>query len=194
MEVRIENAYYKAAASRQGLDGYLGTEVARYAVSNAGLKLLSVIPMVSRPPQDPPVQSLIPASAEQFRFYRLYYEILFARSNNSHGSVLLGANSANELDQLSGQLSNPESICHPAATHCIVFPEACSVSVEMKVRLNGKLQTVDWGTSLHSLVQSPNHLVIRRLYNQRLTSIQIDCHDPKALLLPLLPGDEISWN
>jgi hypothetical protein len=194
MELRIENAYYEAGASRRGLEGYLGTEVARYAVSTDGLQILSVIPMVGRPAHDPPVQSLIPALEEKFEFYRLYYEIVFARSDNSHGSVLLGANSANELDQLSDQLSNPESICHPAATHCTVFPEACSVSVEMKIRLNGKAQTVVWWTILGSLVRSPHHLVIRRLNNTRLTPIQIDFRDPKALLLPLLPGDDISWS
>lgn len=32
MELRVENAYYQKGASRKGLEGFLGTEVARYAV------------------------------------------------------------------------------------------------------------------------------------------------------------------
>jgi len=59
MELRIENAYYQSGASRRGLDGYLGTEVARYAVNTHGLRLESAVPIQGRPASDPPVRSLI---------------------------------------------------------------------------------------------------------------------------------------
>ncbi len=49
MELSIENAYYEAGAMRSGLAGFLGTEVARYAVLSNGLDLLSVQPMKNRP-------------------------------------------------------------------------------------------------------------------------------------------------
>lgn len=194
MELRIENAYYQAGASRRGLAGYLGTEVGRYDVTPKGLQLLSVVPMANRPADEKPVQDLIAASQTKFAYYRLYYEILFARTNGSHGSVLLGAGSSEDIKQLAADLSNPESVCHPGASHCTVFPEACSVSVEMRIVANRKTQTVVWGTRLDRVVNNPHHLLVERLYNGRLTPIQIDFRDPKALLLPLLPGDVIDWN
>jgi hypothetical protein len=194
MELRIENAYYKKGASRRGLNGYLGTEVAQYEVTARGLRLLSVEPMKDRPADDPPVQKLIPKQAERFRYYRFYYELIFARSKDPHGSALLGADSIDELNQLAAKVSQDDSVCNGTSTHCAVFPEACSVSVEIKISVNGKSQNVGWGTMLSSLVPRPRHLAMKRLYKGRLVPIKLNPADPDALRLPLLPGDEITWN
>jgi hypothetical protein len=193
MELRIENAYYEKGASRRGLKGFLGTEVARYEVMPEGLRLLSVQPMKNRPEADVPVEQLIAQPGLTFRYYRLYFELVFARSRDSHGSALLTANSTEELDRLSAQLTEPESVCNSKSVHCAVFPEACSVSVEMKITVNGKPQTAFWGSLLASVAPHPQHLEIRRLYAGRLNPIKIDARDPSALRLPLLPGDEIIW-
>ncbi len=194
MELRIENAYYQNGASRRGLTGFLGTEIARYEVLPRGLRLLLVQPMPNRPADQAPVQQLLSQPGLKFPYYRLYFEILFARSHNAHGSVLLGAGSKEELDQLSAQLAHPEEVCTATASHCTVFPEACSVSVEMKIVVNGKPQTVGWGSLLMSIADHPQHLGMKRLNAGRLTPLQIDPHDPDALRLPLLPGDQIVWN
>jgi hypothetical protein len=195
MEVEIENAYYEKGASRRGLKGYLGTEVARYEVTSQGLRLLSVRPMETRPTGDPPVQALITHDAASFRYYRLYFEIVFTRKNNAHGSVLLGANSPDELERLSVQLSNPETVCTGDSTHCTVFPEACSVSVEIKIVVNAKPQLTVWGRTLSSVVTDhPTHVELKRLYRGHLTAIKLDPGDANALRLPLLPGDHITWH
>ncbi len=194
MELRIENAYYEKGASRRGLEGFLGTEVARYEVGSHGLRLLSVQSMKERPEGDAPVQDLIPPTQTGFRYYRLYFEIIFRRNNNSHGSVLLAANSIEELDRLSAQLSHPETVCNEASKHRTAFPEACSVSVEMRIVVNGKPQIVLWGSILASLTDRPQHLELRRLYAGRLIPVEINPQDPNALRLPLLPGDHVSWN
>ncbi len=195
MELRIENAYYQPGASRRGLSGYLGTEVARYAVKANGLQLESTVPMPARPPADPPVQDLISQSVAHAPYYRLYFEILFNKTTNSHGSVLLAADSPDQLDSLSAQLTDPEDICGAASTHCTAFPEACSVSIEIHLVVNGKSESRDWGSLLSSVVgQHPRHLELRRLYAGRLTPVIIDTADQAALRLPLLPGDHILWN
>ncbi len=193
MELRIENAYYEAGAPRSGLKGFLGTEIARYRVLPGGLRLVSVQPMKNRPPNDKPVQDLIPDLEKRFTHYRFYYEMVFARSDHSRGSVLLGADSREELDGLAMKLANQETVCNPQSTHCVVFPEACSVSVEMEIIVNGRPQMVTWGSILGSIAQDPRNLQVRRLYAGRLRPIEIDPHDPKALRLPLLPGDRIVW-
>ncbi len=194
MELRIENAYYRKGASRRGLEGFLGTEVARYEVTSHQLRLLSVQPMTERPEGDVPVQRLISQPETDLRYYRLYFEIVFKRNNNSHGSVLLAANSMEELDRLSAQISRPETICNATSTHCTAFPEACSVSVEMKIFVNGKPETVLWGSILASLTDQPQHLEVKRLYAGRLIPVEINARDPHALRLPLLPGDHVAWD
>ncbi len=192
MELRVENAYYHKGASRKGLEGFLGTEVARYAVGSHGLRLLSVQPMKDR--RDLPVQRLISPSLTDARYYRLYFEIIF-RSSNTHGSVLLAANSQAELEQLSVQIDHPETLCSRTSTHCTVFPEACSVSVEIKVVVNEKPQAIVWGSLLESVVPDrPRRLVLTRLYAGRLIPVEINSQDPNDLRLPLLPGDHITWN
>jgi len=194
MELRIENAYYEKGVSRRGLAGYLGTEVAHFAIQPDGLKLLSLEPMKDRPPGDAPVDSLIPIAELNFRYYRLYFEIFLGGTHDSHGSVLLGANSPQELGQISAQLTHPETVCNAQSIHCAVFPEACSVSVEMKVVVNDKNQTVVWGSLLHEITDHPHRLTVKRRYAGRLTPIKLDARDPNVLRMPLLPGDEINWN
>ncbi len=194
MELRIENAYYAPGAPRSGLAGFLGTEVARYVVRSHGLALVSVHPMSNRPNDQIPAQDLISNTETKFSHYRLYYEIVFSKRDHSHGSVLLGADSQAEMDALSAQLSHPEVVCSRRSIHCIVFPEACSVSVEMKVIVNGKPESVLWGSTLASIAKQPRHLEMKRLYAGQLRPIRIDAKDPKSLLLPLLPGDRITWN
>ena len=195
MEVRVENAYYAPGAPRSGLAGFLGTEVARYAVRSHGLTLVSLHPMSNRPEDQAPVQDLISTAETNFSHYRLYYEIVFSQRDHSHGSVLLGAGSQAEIEALSAQLSHPEAVCSQGATHCTVFPEACSVSVEMKVIVNGTPESVLWGSTLASIVkQPPLHLEMKRLYAGELRPVRIDGRDVRSLSLPLLPGDRIVWN
>lgn len=193
MELRIENAYYENGASRRGLTGFLGTEVARYEILPNGLRLLAVQPMPNRPTDQVAVQHLIAQPKLPFHYYRLYFEIVFARSNNAHGSVLLRTRSKEELEHLAAQLVHPEEVCAATSAHCTVFPEACSVSVEMKITVNGKPRTVDWGSLLAGIVDHPQRLHMKRLYAGRLTPLQLNPLDPQALRLPLLPGDQITW-
>lgn len=194
MELRIENAYYQKGASRRGLAGFLGTEVARYEVGTEGLQLLTTRSMPQRPTDDAPVERLIGETEEHFRFYRLYYEIVFGGPGGSHGSVLLGAQSKEELMRLSDELGHPEDVCNAGSTHCAVFPEACSVSVEIKITVNGKPQTVAWGSTLERITEESRHLSVKRLYRGRLTPVKMNAADPNVLRLPLLPGDEINWD
>lgn len=194
MELRVENAYYASGFPRSGLAGFLGTEVARYVVRSHALALVSVHSMANRPNDQIPVQDLISNTQTKFSRYRLYYEVVFSRRDHSHGSVLLGAESQAEIDALSAQLSHPEAVCSQGSTHCIVFPEACSVSVEMKVIVNGKPESVLWGSTLGSIAKQPRHLEMKRLYAGELRPVRIDAKDPKSLLLPLLPGDRIVWD
>ncbi len=106
----------------------------------------------------------------------------------------MGADSPKEIDELSVRLKYPETVCYQPFIHCTVFPEACSVSVEMKIFVNGKATSVIWGSTLGNIAKRPYHLRMKRLYAGQLRPVRLDPNDRKALLLPLLPGDEIIWN
>jgi hypothetical protein len=192
MELRIENAYYEPGASRQGLKGFLGTEVAKYEVRAKGLRLISVASMAHRPPHDLPVQQLIAPRALHWHNYRFFYEVFFPGSKDSHGSVILGADSMAEMKRLSEQMSQPEGVCYPGAPHCTVFPQACTVSLEMKVTVHGKSQSVIWGSVLGNITPDLRQVEVKRRYADRLVPIKVNPLDPNDLRLPLLPGDRIT--
>jgi hypothetical protein len=197
MELRIENAYYRAGTSRRGLDGFLGTEIARYKVQpGGGLQLLSVQSMKARPVEQPPVEQLIRPFTLRFQSYRFYYEILFRKSGDARlearGSVLIGADTKNHINRLADDLlTDPDSVCGGHSRNCTVFPEACSVSIEMEIVVNGTPQNVIWGSLLSSVVDHPHHVELSRIYNGKLLPVKLDAHDADALRLPLLPGDHI---
>jgi hypothetical protein len=195
MELRIENAYYQPGAPKRGLNGFLGTEVAQYEVTSRGLRLLSFQPMKNRPESDLPVQRLISDLQMSYRYYRFFFEVFFKNAGNSHGSVLLGAKSIAELEQLSAELATPETVCNENSRHCTVFPEACSVSVEMKITVNGTPQDVLWRALLADVIPvHAQHIELKRLYGGRLTPVKIDTADRNQMHLPLLPGDQVNWN
>ncbi|MGA8028805.1 MAG: hypothetical protein WB992_16805 [Bryobacteraceae bacterium] len=195
MELRIENAYYQPGMPRKGLNGFLGTEVARYIVRSNGLQVLSVQSMNDRPKDDPPVQELIRPAQTRFRYHRFFYAIVFKRSGEDQGSVLLGANDQAALDHLAAELgTDPDSVCHAGSTNCTVFPEACSVSIEMEIVVNGAARNMLWGSRLESVAEHPSHIELLRLYEDRLIPVKLEARDPKVLRLPLLPGDHVNWN
>lgn len=150
--------------------------------------------MKGRPRDQVPVQQLISPRQQGYRNYRLYFEIVFTTNSRTHGSVLLGADSISELDQLASRLVAPEAVRNKRSAHCTVFPDACSVSVEMSVLVNGRPRTIDWGSVLASVVNSPSHVEILRSSSGQLRRLEIDPRVPNTLRMPLLPGDQITWN
>ena len=196
MNLRIENAYYKRGAPKHGLNGFLGTEVARYRVER-GLRLLAVESKVEQRPDDQPaVQRIISRSQTHYRVHRFFYQLVFKSKGDARGAVLLGAGSVEELSDLSDRLvADPERVCaSDASRHCTIFPEACSVSLEIEITVNGARRTVLWGSLVSSVVKQPRKLELLRLNHGRLTPVEMDSSDPNALGLPLLPGDRLHWN
>lgn len=197
MELWIENAYYREGAPKRGLDGFLGTEIARYQVRpQTGLRLISVQSHLTRRPHDqPPVQQLIRGPEKRYRHYRFFWAVVFKRKGNIRSSVLLGTDSMDELERLTTQLAdNPDSVCGAGSLDCTVFPDACTVSLEIEIVVNGAPQTVPWGSLLANVAVHPHDVALSRLYDDRLTPVEIDPADANALHLPLLPGDQIDWD
>jgi hypothetical protein len=142
-----------------------------------------------------PVQDLIQKKQAQYRFHRYFYAIVFKRGGDARGAVLLGGKSASELEALAaGLLRDPDALCGSSGNHCTIFPEACSVALEMKIVVNGAPQKLAWGSMVMNVVKQPSQLEVLRAFQGKLTPVEIDPRDGNALRLPLLPGDHVNWN
>ena len=109
-------------------------------------------------------------------------------------AALLSAVSIDELDRLTEQLlTEPDSVCDGVSTHCTAFPEACSVSLEIEISVNGAARLVPWTSVLADVVERHRHVELFRPYVGRLAPVEIDSRDPSALRIPLLPGDRVKW-
>jgi hypothetical protein len=196
MDLLVENAYYREGAPKHGQNGFLGTQIARYRVRR-GLQLFAVeSKLEQRPVDQPPVQQLISRSQARYRAHRFFYQLVFKAKGETRGAVLLGARSIEELNNLSERLiADPEYVCTShQSVHCTIFPEACTVSLEIEITVNGVARTVLWGSVLGTVVNRPEQLKLFRINRGDLTQVKIDSSDPNALRLPLVPGDHIDWN
>lgn len=195
MELRIENAYYQPGASRNGLRGFLGTEIALFKVQADGeLRLLSVKPMKHRPKKQPSVQKLVGVAQRHYSHHRFYYELFVEGKGDARSSVLLGADSQEQIEHLAAKLRvDPNAVCGSKSVHCTIFPELCTVSIEMRILANGASKNVRWGSDLADIVDHPRSVELLRQYHGRWTPVKLDARDPGALQLPLLPGDRIHW-
>lgn len=194
MELRIQNAYYRDGFPKHGIDGYLGTETAHFQVRARGFRLLAVENLLKpHPREQPPVQELIPESQRRYANYRYFYAVVFNHRGNIRGSVLLGGASRDELDRLGATLfSDPDSICTGSLSHCAIFPEMCTVSVDIEIMVNGVQRTVSSGSVLASVAPGAHHIEVwRRKQGGGAGSTKID---PVELRSPLMPGDRITWN
>jgi hypothetical protein len=192
-ELHIENAYYREGAPKHGIANYIGTEQAVYQVRRRNLHLISMQSGLEQPDQ-PAVQELIGASQLHYRYYRYFFQIVFRRMSDARGAALVGADSMDELDRLASRLmTDPDAVCSGASPHCAVFPEACTVALEIEIVVNGAARSVAWGSLLDSVAMHPRTLRLLRLHDGRPTPVEVNAGDPNALRLPLLPGDRIEW-
>lgn len=194
IELCIENAYYRPGTSQHKLEGFLGTEKATYDVRADGkLELRFVRSMQGRPSDQPPAQLLIAAEQLRTPYHRFYNEILFKRTGESRGSVLLSANTQDQIRHLAAEIVNdPDAVCHQASEHCTVFPEACSVWIEMRIVVNGQSKDVLWGIPLADVIHDAHNFQLLRVSNHRLLPIKLNIRDANAVRLPLLPGDHVT--
>jgi hypothetical protein len=118
-----------------------------------------------------------------------------SRAGTIRPAVLLGSRSIAELDNLTKQLlAGQHSVCDPESNPCDALPEWCTASLAIEVVVNGTARKVVWGSSLGSVAAHPRHVELLRVSNGRLAPVPIDAADPETLRLPLLHGDQVTWN
>jgi hypothetical protein len=151
--------------------------------------------VAQRPADQPPVQQLLGESQRRYPHHRLFYQVLVSKRADIRSAVLLSAASIDELDRLTEQLlTEPDSVCGGTSTHCTAFPEACSVSLEIEIVVNGAPRSVPWSSVLADVIERHRHVELYRPYTGRLAPVEIDPNDRSAFRLPLLPGDRVKWH
>jgi hypothetical protein len=196
MDVRVELAHYREGSRKQTLADYLGGEVARFQVRpHGGLRLESVKSDVKEGGADRTTAAeLISPRQRRYTHGRFFFTVAVNRKGQTRSAVLLGANSAKEIDRLTTRLlADPASVCPENAPNCTTFPETSTASIEIEITVNGAPQTVVWGTGLERIAAHPKQVTMLRLDEGKPVPVAIDASDPAALRLPLLPGDRIDW-
>jgi hypothetical protein len=202
MRLKIEGAYYRDGSPRRGLADYLGPETVTYEVRPDGTlrqesvtSFLTSKPEEKQPRDQPAIQTLIrPRDLTGWR-HRLFFQIVVNRVGATRPAVLIGSRSTAELDRLTAQfLAGGPQACTTAPTRCTAFPDWCTTSVEIEIVANGVARKVVWGTTLGAVAGRPAHAELLRVSAGRLAPIAIDLTNPEALRLPLVHGDQLSWN
>jgi hypothetical protein len=202
MEFRIEGAYYREGSPRRNSTDYLGNQTATYEVRpNGTLRLGSVTSFLDQQPEkqqprdQPAVQLLVRAGNLNWRYHRVFFQVVMSRTGAIRPAVLIGARSVADLDNLTKRFMEGQySVCGPVSDRCNAFPEWCTASLAIGIVVNGTARKVVWGSTLGSVAQHPRHVVLLRVGNGRFAPVPIDDADPEALRLPLMHGDQVTWN
>ena len=84
-----------------------------------------------------------------------------------------------------------EELCGDDSQSCTVFPETCSVALEVDIFVNASRRFVLWGSRLSGVAEPGSHPKLFRLYRGQWKRVELDANDPLALAVPLLPGDRV---
>lgn len=194
IRLNIEKAYYAGGSDGRGLNGFIGTQLATFGVQqNGSLRLLDLQnkPFREGLASQIPADQLLPAFMRNKRSYRFFYAVPFARASRPTASVLIGAKSAREIEDLSKRLAvSPDEVCRPQSTLCTVFPEGSTVSISMEIFVNGDQKVVLWGSVLGSLAQGRSAATLDRRGENHPQQIRLE---GDTLRMPLQPGDRISF-
>ena len=196
--LRVENAYFKEGSARN-LEDYIATQIAHLRVERRrGLRTLrveSVLPAI--PKGQVGASDLVPISMRRFRSYRYYYAVVFAKQGRGGvgSAVLLGANSADELERLGVRLvDEPDSVCGPEAKNCTVFPRTCTVSLEMEITVNGISRVIGWRAAVGGVAPAGKDVRLTRIVNGREVLTDLKAGATATRMMVMLPGDRLQWD
>ena len=190
MSLQIDQAYFREGAESEDIRSYLGLESVRYAKTAAGplREAEDSPPLAMRSPSQPAARELLPAAQRDLPHHRLYYQLLINETDDRRAAVLLSAPSRETLQQLA---ADPVASCRQEPAACTIFPEHCSVSLQLEIEVDGKKMNVPWGTRLSLIVKGATEPRLYRSTGTRHERVELDPADPKALGIPLLPGDRV---
>ena len=132
-----------------------------------------------------------------------YYRVLFythqVPTDRNFSAALIGADDSSRLDQFEQNLRADAGAPCSSSPHddiqCLEFRGFVTVSVQIRIELNGQPKFVDWGTQVRNIVPSKSRksLKIQRLFANSYFPVNFSRTDESIVYLTLVGGDCISW-
>lgn len=195
MALKLEKAYFMPPESRR-LQDYLGLETAEYRHDSPGsLRQRDYSPLRDRPSTQLPVTSALPADQLRCQYHRFFFQVVASKDSGPARAVLLSGDSKSIIVTATDRLLRGDGCpdTGQARAYCTAIPELISASISFTVAANGKPLVVSWGSTVASIVDPKGPVKLSRVFRGRMVPIKLDRHDPKALRLPLLPGDALTF-
>ncbi|MGC1619472.1 MAG: hypothetical protein WA765_13365 [Candidatus Acidiferrum sp.] len=133
--------------------------------------------------------------------YRLVFYTLLVSKEQKLATAILGASALSQLDEMDRKLRLlPEDGCKNftgiGGVVCLEFKGLVTVTVQIRVQLNGKSRFVDCGTSVKDLVPESAlaSLRIQREFMSSYRDIRFKRGDSNVLSLALVGGDRLTWS
>jgi hypothetical protein len=148
-------------------------------------------------------RDLAVGSLPQEPHYRLFFYSYLVPQKHQRSAVIMGADSASQLDELDRQLrALPAKSCESAANAaaCLEFEGFVTLSSQIRVEINGKIQFLDWGAAVKDVLpknrgmKTLKSLKIQRRYMNSYRDLSFDPKDSKILSLGLVGGDRLAWS
>lgn len=135
------------------------------------------------------------------------YSRFFLRKNTSANdpvtvAIVLSSSDRTQLEEATRELdSSAEPSCRSITlsnASCVMFPPLTGVNAEIRVKVNGKDAYPELGAQVDQLIHEtgedrPLSVQVKRLFNKRLTPINVDSGEKDILGLILMPGDVITY-
>jgi hypothetical protein len=213
LRVKIERAYFRPAEAgeeQHAVKNYLGVSTSNFDVEQAGdgkLRFKQVGDIKYSPEtfgqggggegsRDLGLREL----PEQTHLRLLFYTYIVPKEQDISAAII-GADNAAQLDGLEREVRvHPTKGCETDApakgANCFEFKGFVTVSAQIKVQLNGKLQFVDWGTKVESVLPKSalKSLRIQRQFMGSYYEVRFNPSSADVLLLALVGGDRLTWS
>ena len=195
MALKLEKPYFVPPASRR-LQDYLGLETVHYRYESTGLLRQSdYSPLENRPSGQLPVTSALPVDQLRSRHHRFFFQVVFDKESGAARAILLSGDSQITTASVADRLLRGDGCPDPGQTkvYCTAFPEPISASLSFEILANDKPLLVSWGSTVVHVVGDKRPVKLSRTFRGKRVAVTFDALDPKALRLPLWPGDVLTF-
>jgi hypothetical protein len=212
LRVKLERAYFGPAGpgeEQHAVKNYLGVSTSNFdveAVSGGRIRFQQVGPIqysvesLEKDGKEGTRDLSLGELPEQAHYRLLFYTYLVPKEQDVSATII-GAGNATQLDELEREIrAYPAEGCARAAKakgeECFGFKGFVTVSVQVKVGLNGKFQFVDWGTNLKSVLprNAFKSLRIQRQFMGSYYDVRFNPSNSNVLSLVLVGGDRLTWS
>lgn len=214
MRLHVDRSVFRDAPGRaETVANYLGERIVDYRIVNTAngelaLKLSDIRKSASlhtKSGSQFPDATLAP-NFSGARSIRLFLFTLFVPTREHRTALLIEASNPEELNRETiAIMKDPGIPCNQIVSPgigCVSLDGTASMSVDMNVTVNGKINYFPIGSTVESALdgvpqdrqaEAFKTLRIQRLFRGKYSDLEFNHDDPAVSKLPLFAGDRLSW-